>query len=1048
MSRPAAATVVSTPFKVISIAKELSLEEVVANPAASIRTTATSFFPLRQSTSSSAASLSSSPPPSASSPVGSPSQTTNTAASAAGQSTVKSSVEAVELCGNNVFIGTSEGYMLHYVLETEDSGQPGSPFTSRLHQKRFLGMGRKAVDGVLAVPTESKLIALCDASLTFYDMDTLQPLSELPRIPGVMSFCGDKLLHSPMRFCVGKRRALYTMQLGDVVTPEKELSLPDGALILKRVGSTICAADTGSYKIINLDKGETIPLLTYDRAAFRPTLTSVGDNGEFLLVTAGTAAQGTALGVFVSSTGEPVKGTLTWPVMPKSVAYHFPYVAALLRNNSIHIHNVFSQELVQMISMPPNSEPRFIVEASFELDVPAGGSGVPGTVRLVVACREMVLGLKMSSLDSQVNELFEAKKVEKAIALAEQIEQGQMDDDGRRKIKLQKLYQRAGLIYLRETLFEDSLRMFKKGHLDPRALLAIFPEYMTSSGTESSASILDKDVLELVNQAGNINNIVDTNLTTEYPDADPETLESFRLALIANAKDVLVKYLAFARDNPEIDTTLLRIHADNDSKAMYELLNSDNHCRLKDGEVILTEKKRFYALSLLFKKHGLIQEALDIWIKIASKEYDDPDFGGMGQIVDFLHTVEDSEIIWKYAEFVLKMDSAQGIRIFTEETTAESRFKPDDVIEYLLQHHRPSLSTYYEYLIHQRGIQDETKHTSLAMIYVEHVLDLASEEKLIAQEQAFKTKPIRCSYQAFLASLSDQGDELAGARTRLIRFLNSSERIRLPPIKARLDSMPRLYAEHAILLGKLNEHEATLRMLVQNMRDFVAAEIYCSSTIPTPTRRASPTPPRSDSPSRPQSRLSNNTTTRTASPSKDDKRLSVASNAYISLLSPDADTARRTLLFQLFQMYLKDDSRDELADEIVRLLGVYSGDFDVIQVLKLIPDHWSLAMLVPFISAASRRSTHIRREVSVTKALARGENLKVNNEYVNIHLTTPPIRISHNQQCAKCRLPIGDPPVFARYPQWPDDVFHLHCRIPTSSSTSSSIARPVSTVQP
>ena len=35
-------------------------------------------------------------------------------------------------------------------------------------------------------------------------------------------------------------------------------------------------------------------------------------------------------------------------------------------------------------------------------------------------------------------------------------------------------------------------------------------------------------------------------------------------------------------------------------------------------------------------------------------------------------------------------------------------------------------------------------------------------------------------------------------------------------------------------------------------------------------------------------------------------------------------------------MYLKDDKRDELAGEILRLLGVYSVDFDVIQVCVLL----------------------------------------------------------------------------------------------------------------
>ena len=100
---------------------------------------------------------------------------------------------------------------------------------------------------------------------------------------------------------------VHTLKLDAESRKTQDIPMPDGALILRRVGSIICAADTGSYKIINLDTGGCIQLFAYDRNAFRPTLTCVGETAEFLVVTAGIQAQ-SALGVFVSSGGEPVKG--------------------------------------------------------------------------------------------------------------------------------------------------------------------------------------------------------------------------------------------------------------------------------------------------------------------------------------------------------------------------------------------------------------------------------------------------------------------------------------------------------------------------------------------------------------------------------------------------------------------------------------------------------------------------------------------------------------------------------------------------------------------
>ncbi len=43
------------------------------------------------------------------------------------------------------------------------------------------------------------------------------------------------------------------------------------------------------------------------------------------------------------------------------------------------------------------------------------------------------------------------------------------------------LYQKAGLHYLRDTLFDDALSVFQKGRLDPYVFLSLFPEYHDST---------------------------------------------------------------------------------------------------------------------------------------------------------------------------------------------------------------------------------------------------------------------------------------------------------------------------------------------------------------------------------------------------------------------------------------------------------------------------------------------------------------------------------------------------------------------------------------
>jgi hypothetical protein len=91
---------------------------------------------------------------------------------------------------------------------------------------------------------------------------------------------------------------------------------------------------------------------------------------EFLILSwtgAGT------MGVFINLHGDPVRGTLQWPSHPLSVcssspsphlfaadcftALEYPYVTALLPDQTIEVHNVESQEIVQTVPAPPLPSP-------------------------------------------------------------------------------------------------------------------------------------------------------------------------------------------------------------------------------------------------------------------------------------------------------------------------------------------------------------------------------------------------------------------------------------------------------------------------------------------------------------------------------------------------------------------------------------------------------------------------------------------------------------------------------------------------------------------
>jgi hypothetical protein len=91
---------------------------------------------------------------------------------------------------------------------------------------------------------------------------------------------------------------------------------------------------------------------------------------EFLILSwtgAGT------MGLFINLNGDPVRGTLQWSSHPLSVcssslsphvfaadyvtALEYPYVTALLQDQTIVVHNVESQEVVQTVPAPPLPSP-------------------------------------------------------------------------------------------------------------------------------------------------------------------------------------------------------------------------------------------------------------------------------------------------------------------------------------------------------------------------------------------------------------------------------------------------------------------------------------------------------------------------------------------------------------------------------------------------------------------------------------------------------------------------------------------------------------------
>jgi hypothetical protein len=190
----------------------------------------------------------------------------------------------------------------------------------------------------------------------------------------------------------------------NLISAMKEIPLPQGATLARRTGRSLCIADKTHYNMVDLEDASLFQLLPLSQAidptpfVVKPSITIVGNN-EFLILSWTGAS---TLGLFITGDGDPVRGTLEWPSHPEAVCAFFktkltfshiltddllgldyPYITSLLPNNTIEIHSVETQAIVQVISAPPSSLPSEQRPASQRLHLTAclGGYLVPSTQR-------------------------------------------------------------------------------------------------------------------------------------------------------------------------------------------------------------------------------------------------------------------------------------------------------------------------------------------------------------------------------------------------------------------------------------------------------------------------------------------------------------------------------------------------------------------------------------------------------------------------------------------------------------------------------------------
>ncbi|KAJ9595158.1 hypothetical protein L9F63_013516, partial [Diploptera punctata] len=254
-------------------------------------------------------------------------------------------IECIECCGKELFIGTSDSFLVTYSIEEVHDGNGKVLFKTRKTRHKYLEL-RKPVKCIKAASALNRILVLCDSSILIINMQDMDIIGGGPKLRGVSTFAVNENpnITNPfcIQICVGRKKLLQIYN----VTEEKlmhikDISVPEAPLGLAVDGSHICAALQTKYAVYNFESNSTQQLFTYGCESFHPVIRRIAKE-EFLL----SAPEG--LGMFVNTEGMSNRPPIQWSYSLLALAYSHPYILGL-SDEVIMIYSILDQQQKQAL---------------------------------------------------------------------------------------------------------------------------------------------------------------------------------------------------------------------------------------------------------------------------------------------------------------------------------------------------------------------------------------------------------------------------------------------------------------------------------------------------------------------------------------------------------------------------------------------------------------------------------------------------------------------------------------------------------------------------
>lgn len=910
-------------------------------------------------------------------------------------------VSCVEGDETNLYVGTKDGQLLHYVIHRDDPDSDSSDFTYLLASRQDAASGQTPMSIILL--TSVQLAAVhANNTLSFYSLPEFAPASELRIIKdvrGVLQNCNlddrNDIDGSAFLTVFTKKKIRQIKVTRTVIKLSKEVEYA-GCLAACQRGPIVCAATKSTYDLIDLDQKARIPLFPvvqgeadpvgpqYD--SFLPRILSVTPN-EFLLAS-GSPESTTTMGMFITSEGEITRGTLMFSAYPLKLILQFPYVIALLDNETIEVHEIESQNLEQTISAvdiedvcqtgsivpvvsnqhlnlikkeinqeTAESPETYEKTPTADLNVARNISDVHTDLltRHSFGVGALITQSPFVLIDMVLND----GDVQRALDEAEILARDTRPDHAERLFnELAYIYQKAGLIYFKKMLFDDAIKSFKKGDIDPRILISFFPEF----AVHTDQVIVYSGLRQTLKSCKTVDEIIRQSLSETVE--DPASLAELEIIVRSNAIELLRRYLTTFREKREyasisltesnhelfsvVDRILLLILLATEALDSSEELQAFLQSNVEDPEniaEILTQHKKWLPLLQLSSRLGKHRIVLQILKELHSGVIEDPNYSGdaVSQMRDYLLENADEQTTWEYGLWLTRNSSIDGIQLLLHVIGAALvTFSIHDVAEALKKEpaDRETYIAFLDYLVVDQGIDSFDFTNELVSEYghrmVASLADQAVSESITGSINDYRALSVpKVSYLAFVSSLSgdDRSDVVANflsLRAKFINILQTSEAYEPHSIlETVLQQKTILLAERILLYGRLSRHADSLNLMVHDLKDFDSAEAYCYN--------------------------------------------GGVSLSKIRMSSDKKETVlmRRQLFPLLFAEYLKLEDYSLQFNKGSALLNRWSNYMDVTIVLNLVPDHWTVEMISAFLISALSKLAGEKRDAQVRRSLAR-----------------------------------------------------------------------------